>query len=211
MSSGPTVPKAAAARLSLYLRHLDHLLKAKQETVSSRQLGEALELSDAKVRKDLTYFGQFGHPGVGYRVAELRDALRAVMGTHRTWRVAMVGVGNLGRALLGYPGFSERGFQFVALFDTDPELVGSVIREMKIHHLDNLPQIAGELRLELAVLAVPADAADGVARRLVKAGIVGILNFAPVTVTLPKSVAEISVDLAMQLEQLAFRVTRPPG
>jgi redox-sensing transcriptional repressor len=206
-SDGAT-PKAAVGRLSLYLRHLEALQRAGQETISSTQLGRALEITDAQVRKDLTYFGQFGYPGVGYRVQELRDALRALFGTNRTWQVALVGAGNLGRALLGYRGFRSHGFAIGAVFDSDPKLHGKHLHGVEVYDVARLPELARTLGLALAVLAVPAESAQSAADIIVDAGIVGILNFAPVQLRVPDVVAVVSVDLGLQLEQLAFLVNQ---
>lgn len=202
------MPRAAVGRLSLYLRQLEVLHRNGQETVSSSQLGQQLEITDAQVRKDLAYFGQFGYPGIGYRVSELRNALRAVLGTDRTWNVALVGTGNLGRALLGYGGFQDRGFVFSALFDRDPALIGTQIHGLTVRPLDELPRIAKEKELQVVVLAVPATAAESVAEVILAAGISGILNFAPVRLKVPEEVSVVSVDLGLQLEQLAFKVTQ---
>ena len=136
---GP-VPKAVVSRLSLYLRELQHLLRDGHETTSSNQLGGVLGFSDAQVRKDLAYFGHFGYPGIGYRCDELIAAIRRILGTDRGWPVAMVGTGNLGRALLGYKGFGNQNFRIVAAFDTDPEKVGSAIDGVSVHHLDELAE-----------------------------------------------------------------------
>lgn len=206
-SSGPT-PKATVGRLSLYLRHLEILVNKGQETISSNRLGESLEISDAQVRKDLGYFGQFGYPGIGYRTVELRDALRNVLGTNREWNVAIVGAGNLGRALLGYGGFKQRGFVVAAIFDNDPRQIGTHINDMEVHSTERLAELTRELGLQLAILAVPTASADDAARRVRDAGISGILNFAPVRLTVPKELSVVSVDLGLELEQLAFQVTR---
>jgi redox-sensing transcriptional repressor len=202
----PPTPRAAVGRLSLYLRHLDSLLGAGQTTVSSRELGRALQLTDAQVRKDLGYFGQFGYPGLGYRVSELRAALRQVLGTDRRWRAALIGVGNLGRALLGYRGFTERGFAIVAAFDVAPSIIGQTVGGLQVRAIDRLADDTQTEQIELAILAVPADAAQQVAERVVAAGLIGILNFAPVQLKVPKSVQAVSVDLGLQLEQLLFQV-----
>lgn len=206
-SEGPK-PKATVGRLSLYLRHLEQLAASGQEAISSTKLGQALDISDAQVRKDLGYFGQFGQPGVGYPVRELRDSLRQVLGTHRQWNVALIGVGNLGRALLNYGGFRARGFLITDLFDSDPALIGTPVDEWTIHSIDELPVIAKQRPLELAVLSVPAHAAHQVAQNVQEAGIAGILNFAPTTLTVPKPLSVVSVDLGLELEQLAFHVSR---
>lgn len=210
-ASGPSesgTPRAAVGRVSLYLRQLETLLRAGQQTISSNQLGEALRITDAQVRKDLAYFGQFGYPGIGYRVAELRDSLKAILGTDRTWQVALIGAGNLGRALLGYRGFVERGFQIAAVFDSDASLVGKLIQGQEIYSLDRLGELIQAKGLQMAVLAVPATAAEQVIDRVVAAGIVGILNFAPVQLKVPPEVNVVSVDLGLQFEQLAFQVSQ---
>jgi len=200
------VPKAVVNRLSLYLRELEHLLRGGQQTTSSHQLGRVLGFTDAQVRKDLAYFGHFGHPGIGYRCDELVAAIRRILGTDQPWTVAIVGVGNLGRALLGYRGFSERGFRIVAAFDTDSDKVGSLIEGVEVFHVDRLAEIARAHRLRLGVIAVPAAAAQKAADLLVAHGIEGILNFAPVTLSLPDHVRRVGVDLAIELEQLTFAV-----
>jgi redox-sensing transcriptional repressor len=200
------VPKAVVSRLSLYLRELQHLVRDGHETTSSTQLGRVLGFTDAQVRKDLAYFGQFGYPGIGYRCSELIDAIKGILGTKQPWPLAIVGLGNLGRALMGYRGFQQQGFEIVAAFDTDPAKVGKSVEGIEIIDLDRVQQIAKDRRIRLAVIAVPAVAAQKVADALVAAGIEGILNFAPVTLNLPKQVQTIGVDLAIELEQLAFAV-----
>lgn len=200
------VPKGVVSRLSLYLRELLHLLHAGQETTSSSQLGQHLGFSDAQVRKDLAYFGHFGQPGVGYRCDELVHAIRSILGIDREWTVAMVGVGNLGQALLGYKGFASQGFRVVAAFDVDPKKVGETIEGVGIHHLDELESIVRSRSIELGLVAVPAAMAQEAANRLVAAGVVGILNFAPVTLNLPNEVSLVGVDLATELQQLCFSV-----
>jgi redox-sensing transcriptional repressor len=203
------VPKAVVSRLSLYLRELQHLVRDGQATTSSSHLGQRLGLSDAQVRKDLAYFGQFGYPGVGYRCEELIAAIRRILGTDRGWSVAMVGVGNLGRALLGYKGFSQQGFHIIAAFDVDPARVGSRIEGVPIFHLDRLAEVIRQHRIRIGLIAVPAASAQIVADALVSAGVEGILNFAPVTITVPPGVNLVGVDLAIELEQLTFAVAQP--
>src|SRR5262245_42468263 len=200
------VPKAVVSRLSLYLREIQHLVREGHSRTSSNQLGRLLGFSDAQVRKDLAYFGHFGHPGIGYRCEDLIKAIRKILGTDRDWPVAMVGTGNLGRALLGYKGFSHQGFRIVAAFDIDPARVGTTIESVRVFHLDRLAEVAAQNKIKLGMIAVPAPAAQSVADRLVAAGIEGIVNFAPVTITLPETVRQVGVDLAIELEQLSFAV-----
>lgn len=192
--------------MSLYLRELQHLIREEKKTISSRKLGRLLGLTDAQVRKDFAYFGQFGYPGIGYRCEELVEEIRRILGTDRIWPTAMIGVGNLGQALLGYRGFTAQGFDVVAAFDTDERVVGTEICGLDVHHLSELTKIVREKAIHLAILAVPTEAATAVAEAIVDSGIQGVLNFAPVTLNLPKSVSVVGVDLAMELEQLAFAV-----
>jgi redox-sensing transcriptional repressor len=198
--------RASVGRLSLYLRRLEILHREGIAKVSSRLLGEALGVSDAQVRKDLAYLGNLGHPGIGYAAPELIAAIRRVLGIDRDWPTALVGVGNLARALLRYQGFIERGFRFVALFDTDPAKIAETIEGLPVHPLEAMPAVVAATRAELGVLTVPSRAAQSVAEALAAAGIRGVLNFTPQVLRLPAEVSVVSVDLTVQLEQLAFLV-----
>jgi redox-sensing transcriptional repressor len=206
--SEPVVPKAVVSRLSLYLRELQHLVRDGHATTSSSQLGRVLGFTDAQVRKDLAYFGHFGYPGIGYRCDELITAIKRILGTDQQWPAALVGVGNLGRALLGYKGFTQRGFRIVAAFDLDPATAGTDIDHVHVYPLESLSEVARDHRVRLGIIAVPATGAQAVADRLVAAGVEGILNFAPVTIAVPESVSIVGVDLAIELEQLAFSVAK---
>jgi redox-sensing transcriptional repressor len=205
--SDASVPKVVVSRLSLYLRELQRLQAAGQQTISSSQLGTLLGFSDAQVRKDLGFFGQFGYPGVGYRCDELIRAMRDILGTNHPWPVVMVGVGNLGQALLGYRGFGRQNFSIVAAFDADPSKVGQTVQGIRIQPLDELESVVKAQRIRLGMIVVPAERAQEAADRLVAAGVEGIVNFAPVTLALPPHVQQVSVDLAIELEQLSFAVT----
>ena len=202
------MPKAVVSRLSLYLRELQVLVRDDKKTISSTKLGRLLGVTDAQVRKDFAYFGQFGYPGIGYRCEELIQEIRGILGTDRMWPAAMIGCGNLGQALLGYRGFQSQGFSVQAAFDIAQEIVGSTFHGLTVHHLDSLPGMVEEKGIQLAILAVPAEVAADVAELLVQSGVFGVLNFAPVTLNLPRSVSEVGVDLAMELEQLAFAVVK---
>lgn len=203
-----SVPKAVVARLSLYLRELQILLRQGCETVSSIQLGKVLGFTDAQVRKDLAFFGQFGYPGIGYRCAELVNEIKKIMGTDRQWSVALIGCGNLGRALLGYRGFHQKGFKIVAAFDIDPAKTESDFEGIPVFDIDEMPKLAIEHQIRLAILAVPANAANEVAEKVSSAGIQGILNFAPVTLNPIDGVSAVGVDLAIELEQLCYSVVK---
>jgi len=201
------VPNPAVRRLSLYLRQLESFKKKDRRTISSKQLGESLNLTDAQVRKDFAYFGQFGHPGIGYRVDDLIAQVKRILGTDKTWNVLLVGAGNLGRALLAYKGFDQKGFRLVAVFDADPAKIGKKHGPFVIQPLTELAATVQKQSIRLGIIAVPADNAQDVADQLVAAGVRGLLNFAPVSLTVPPEVALNAVDLAVQLEQLSFQVS----
>ncbi len=200
------IPTPAVRRLSLYLRQLESFKRKERRTISSKQLGESLGLTDAQVRKDFAYFGQFGHPGIGYRVDDLIGQVRKILGTDKTWNVLLVGAGNLGRALLAYRGFEQKGFKLVAVFDADESKVGKKHGPFAIQSMTELATTVEKHNIRFAMIAVPADNAQDVADQLVAAGVRGLLNFAPASLTVPSDVALNAVDLAVQLEQLSFQV-----
>jgi len=205
-----SIPLPAVRRLSLYLRELEAFAEFDRLTVSSRELGQALGLADAQVRKDFAHFGQFGHPGIGYRVAELIQRVRKILGTDRVAKVILVGAGNLGRALSAFRGFRKRGFELVAVFDKDPTKVGGTTdgpNPLKILSTAELTKTARKHSVRIGIVAVPADAAQQVADELVAAGIRAVLNFAPVTLQVQPDIRVVSVDLAIHLEQLSFQMT----
>jgi redox-sensing transcriptional repressor len=202
-----SIPNPAVRRLSLYLRQLETFQRAGRRTISSKQLGESLHLTDAQVRKDLAYFGQFGHPGIGYRVEDLIREVRKILGTDKTWGVVLVGAGNIGRAMSGYRGFDKKGFRIIAVFDNDATKVGTKLGDFTVQPLSEMADAVQKNNVRLAIMAVPADCAQDVADALIDAGVRGLLNFAPVSLSVPKHVALNTVDMAVQLEQLAFQVT----
>lgn len=207
MADQPRIPKPTARRLSLYLRELESLLEQGKSTINSTGLGAALDLTDAQVRKDLATFGQFGRPGVGYDITALRAELRRIMGTDRQWNVVVVGAGNIGTAVTRYPRFGDRGFRVVAVFDADPAVVGNTVAGHQVLPVSDIQSRLPGMNISLAIIAVPAEGAQQVADMLVAAGISGILNFAPVYLSVPGGVAVSSVDLARSLEQLAFEIS----
>lgn len=198
--------------MSLYLRELEQLLADGKKTISSTKLARLLGITDAQVRKDFAYFGQFGYPGIGYRCHELAEEIKRIMGTNRIWPVVLVGCGNLGQALLGHDGFHSKGFRIVAAFDVAESIVGQTVDGIEVQHLDQLTkEFCQTHNIHMGILAIPAAAAEKVAEHLVQAGISGILNFAPVTLNFPKSVTIAGVDLAIELEQLSFAVVKQMG
>lgn len=207
------VPGPAVRRLSLYLRHLENCLAGGQTTISSRDLGTALGVTDAQVRKDLAYFGQFGHRGVGYNIERLIGRIRKILATDRIWDVALVGAGHLGTALMAYRGFAPKGFRIAAVFDVDPAKVGQPIPSLPGRAVQPMTELADTIRrmdIKIGIIAVPADAAQAAADQLAEAGVLGILNFAPVALSPKGKVLINSVDLAVQLEQLSYRVCPEP-
>jgi redox-sensing transcriptional repressor len=206
-----SIPNPAVRRLSLYLRQLEAFRRKDRRTISSKQLGESLGLTDAQVRKDLAYFGQFGHPGIGYRVDDLIQQLKRILGTDKTWNVLLVGAGNIGKALSSYRGFNSKGFNLVAVFDNDPGKVGKKLGAFIIQPFSELEKTVQTHSIRLAILAVPVDAAQEVADKVVDAGVKGVLNFAPCSLSVPSDVALNSVDVAVALEQLSFQVNVSPA
>ncbi|MBA4189189.1 MAG: redox-sensing transcriptional repressor Rex [Planctomycetaceae bacterium] len=204
-NSEQRLSRAAAHRLSLYLRCVASW-PADGGKVSSGRIAAAVGVSDAQVRRDLAALGHLGQRGIGYEAKELATAIRAALGINRTWRAVLIGVGNLARALLRYQGFRTQGFEIVGLFDTDPGKVGQVVEHLTVESSAKLGERAVELGAELGVLTVPGEVAQGVADVLATAGVRGILNFAPIVLRLPPTVRLVTVDLAIQLEQLAFLV-----
>lgn len=198
------IPNAVVRRLVHYTRVLKALEQTGIEKVSSRQLADNLGINSAQVRKDLACFGQFGVPGVGYRVGELRASLKRILGTDKEVRAALVGVGNLGSALMSYGGFARQGFRIVAAFDNDGRKIGTVRAGVPIYGMSELADLVREHGIEIAILCVPSEAAQSVADSLVEAGISGILNFVPVRLTVPPRVRVQPVDLTVEIETLSF-------
>lgn len=203
--SAETVSELTTNRLSVYLRCLNVLDAAGVRTVSSQGLAEQFHLNAAQIRKDLAYFGEFGVRGVGYYVKELRRHLRQILGIDRGVCVAIMGAGNLGLALADYPGFREEGFEIVAMFDVARDKMGHRSRHgVPIYDIKDLRRVARRERIKIAVIAVPASAAQHVVNTVVAAGIKAILNFSPGTLKVPDDVKLKSMDLTVSLESLSF-------
>ncbi len=203
-----TIPEASVARLAVYLRMLGELVEQGAETVSSEELAAATGVNSAKLRKDLSYIGSYGIRGVGYEVNALLLQLERVLGLNHRQAVALVGVGNLGHALAGYTGFGGRGFPVTALFDVDPDLVGIHINGILVEHVDAIPAVCAERGVTIGMIATPGPAAQAVCDTLVTSGVRCILNFAPVVLQVPAEVEVRKVDLAVELQVLAFHVAR---
>jgi len=202
------VPEATVGRLPLYHRVLVDLADAGVATVSSDALATTAGVSPAKLRKDLSFLGSYGTRGVGYEVSVLIDQIGAELGISSEWPVVIVGIGHLGHALANYGGFASRGFRLVALFDDAPELVGTRVAGLTVRPFADLPSLVRTEGVLIGVVATPAPAAQQVADALVAAGINSILNFAPVVLTVPPTVDVRRVDLASELQILAFHQQR---
>lgn len=198
------IPKAVVKRLSLYSRVLTDLEMNNVEKISSQELAYHLGLNSAQVRKDLAYFGQFGVPGFGYYVSDLRANLKRILRTDRELRVALVGVGNLGSALMSYGGFQRQGYKITLAFDSDPRKAGQVREGVRIYSTNELERRLREAGVDIAILAVPPEAAQELTDRLVKAGVTGLLNFVPRRLIVPENVKVHYVDLAIELESLSY-------
>ncbi|WP_296971929.1 redox-sensing transcriptional repressor Rex [Tepidanaerobacter sp. EBM-38] len=198
------IPDATIGRLSLYSRYLIEAHEKGITTVSSQHIAKATGVTPAQVRKDLAYFGEFGTRGVGYNSKELYNYIMKILGLDKRWSVAIVGAGNLGKALSQYKGFYQRGFDIACILDNDPKKVGKKISNINIYHLDALDEKVKELKINLGIIAVPAQAAQEVADKLVKAGIRGIINFAPINITVDENIILRRVDLSAQLEYLTY-------
>lgn len=202
------IPDATVERLPEYLRILVDLGDDGVDHVSSDRLAELAGVNAAKVRKDLSYLGSYGTRGVGYDTAYLVYQIRRELGLHHDWPVVIVGGGNLGQALAGYGGFSQRGFPVAGIVDVDPDKVGTVIGGVRVRHLDDLPQIVRSRQVSIGVIATPPAAAQDAAEFLVQAGVTSILNFAPVVLAVPPGVSVRKVDLALELQVLSYNEQR---
>ncbi len=204
----PEIPRKAVYRLSVYFRGLRQLKANGHHTVSSDALAKAAGVKPTQLRKDLAYFGQFGTRGLGYNVGELADMISDALGRTSLQPVILVGVGNLGLALLSYRGFEKEGFEIIAAFDCDAARHCGKQSGVPIHGMDKLAPLVRQRNVKMAILSVPATAAQEVANALVQCGIAGILNFSPLVPEVPESVVVNNVNLAIELENLSYFVQR---
>jgi redox-sensing transcriptional repressor len=198
------IPRKAVYRLSVYLRCLQRLKANDIRTVSSEALAKAARVKSTQLRKDLTYFGQFGTRGLGYDVEQLSKMISDLLGTTSLQPVILVGVGNLGLALLSYKGFEQEGFEIVAAFDVDSVHKRDKTGSMPVYPMERLADVVHKRGVRMAIISVPAAAAQDVANHLVEAGITGILNFAPIVLHVPDEVMVNNVNLAIELENLSY-------
>ncbi len=202
------IPEATVERLPVYLRILTEQADLAIDNISSDRLAELGGVNAAKVRKDLSYLGSYGTRGVGYEVSYLVYQIRRELGLTHDWPVVIVGAGNLGQALAGYGGFGERGFPVAGIVDVDPAKVGSVLGGVRVRHIDELAQIVQAKHVNIGVIATPSAAAQDAAERLVRVGVTSIMNFAPVVLSVPRSIEVRKVDLAVELQILSYHEQR---
>jgi redox-sensing transcriptional repressor len=198
------VAESTVRRLSLYLRFLEEFEEQGIDTVSSGALASRGGTTSAQVRKDLSFFGSFGKRGLGYPVPELAERMRGILGLKRRYRVGMIGAGKIGSALVQYRGFKQRGFDIVAIFDSDPSKIGRQWNGLTVQDISGLEKELGREPLDMAVLVIPGDVAQAVTDRLVRLEVKAILNFAPVQLTVPDDVVVKTVNLALELETLSY-------
>ncbi len=204
------IPDIVVRRLPLYARELGLLASEGQEFISSQDLGYRLGVTPAQIRKDLSYFGRFGRRGRGYRVVGLRQRLRSILGLNgQVKEVVLVGVGQLGRAVLGYGGFRVGGFEVVRVFDSDPSQIGQRINEHVVDDVASLPEFLRSTEVSMGIVAVPAEAAPSVITSLIDGGVRAILSYAPISMSVPSDVRLRLIDPVMELESMAYYLKEP--
>ena len=209
MAGPPDVPEVVIERLPQYLRALAHLESNGIDVISSQQLGELLQVTPAQIRKDLSYFGRFGKQGRGYSISHLLERLRHILGLDQDWRVAIVGVGRLGRSIISYPGFAPEGFRVVCAFDSDQQLVGEMAGGLIINDFSDFKNVAEQKGVQIAIVAVPAWVAQEVIDQLIDAGIKAILNYAPKSALTPPDVRIRNVDPVVALQSMTYYLSSP--
>jgi redox-sensing transcriptional repressor len=208
-SDAVEIPDIVVGRLPIYLRALSRMAAAGQTVTSSHELGRSLGISSAQIRKDLSHFGEFGKQGTGYQVEYLVDQLRRILKVESDWDVVIIGAGDLGRALANYNGFADRGFRIRAIFDADPHRIGQMLGGHVVQDAREIERALPELGVRLAMMAVPAAAAQAVTDQLVAAGVRGILNYAPINVHVPDDVHVQYIDPVVHLQRMTFYVDAP--
>jgi redox-sensing transcriptional repressor len=201
-------PDVVIRRLPLYARSLRYLLDEGILSVSSQELGERINVTAAQIRKDLSYFGEFGKQGIGYDVRKLYDHINYILGLNQEWPMVLVGVGRLGQAIVGYQGFRSESLRIVALFDSDPANIGKEYGGLTVLPDENIPVVVRDRRVRLAILAVPAVRAQEVADMLITSGVRAILNYAPVILQVPKNVWVRDIDPISVLHSMTYYLTR---
>jgi len=198
------IPAVVISRLPLYAQALEAMAQKGEQVVSSQRLGEALGITPAQIRKDLSYFGRFGKQGRGYNVQGLLEAIKRILGLDRQWRMALVGVGRLGRAIVGYGGFAPQGFHIVHAFDVDPKVIGRKVNSLVVRDVAELEEVLAREPVDIGIVAVPPEAAQEVIDRLVNAGVRAILNYAPIAARVPPGVQIRRIDPVLALQTMTY-------
>ena len=202
------IPKPTIKRLAVYYRCLENLIKSGKETISSQELGNRLNIKASQVRKDLSYFGEFGKRGIGYQTRHLQDGIAEILGIKRIWNVCIVGAGNLGMALANYPGLSKSGYQIKAIFDVSSEKIGKKLQNgLVVEDLKNFERVARKEKIHIGVITVPANNAQQVADLMIGSGIEGIMNFAPAKLNIPENLPLEEIDISLTFRALSFQIT----
>jgi redox-sensing transcriptional repressor len=204
MRESKPVPDIVIGRLPIYLRALTRLSDVGQQITASKDLAERLGISSAQIRKDLSHFGEFGKQGMGYDIAHLRDQIKRILQVDRLWDVAVVGAGDLGHAIAHYGGFEGRGFRVACVFDSNPQKIGRRLGKFEINDAADLSQQLKEMGIKVAIVAVPANAAQAVVDDLVEGGVKAILNYAPITVTVRQDVRVQYIDPVTHLQRMTY-------
>ncbi len=204
------IPPVVIDRLPLYARALAGLEAKGREVISSQELGSRLGVTPAQIRKDLSYFGRFGKQGRGYNVRKLLDELHRILGLDRQWRMALVGVGKLGRAVLGYEGFGPQGFRIVEAFDADAKRIGERINRLTVRDTSELEKVLSKNPVDVGIVAVPAEIAQDVIDSLVKCGVRAILNYAPIATHVPPGVYVRRIEPVLALQSMTYYLKNRP-
>lgn len=204
----PEFPRETIRRLPLYLRCLNRLLVLGKDTLTSKELSEFLGVKPAQIRKDFSYFGDFGTRGVGYDLKNLVSEIRRILSLEEEWELAVAGIGNIGDSILDHLEFNQPGFRITAAFDEEPDLIGSSVRGIMVHDLSEIEEVLSGEEVYLALLAVSSIEARKVADSLVKTGIRGIINLAPIFLNLPEQVEVAQMDLSSELGQLVYNLQK---
>ncbi|MEJ2053944.1 MAG: redox-sensing transcriptional repressor Rex [Calditrichaceae bacterium] len=202
------ISDSTISRLSTYFRTLTTLIENDVETVSSDEIADINSITSAQVRKDLSFFGTFGKRGLGYNTKALRDEIASILGLKKQWKIALAGVGNIGKALINYNEFKTQGFHFSALFDNNPSVIGKEISGLKVYSIDDLCSVVKKHEIEIAIIAVPTKVAQDVIDAFIKCGVRAFLNFAQITIKVPDNVLVKNENMSIELEALSYYLTK---
>ena len=204
MVKDSSVPEVVILRLPLYIRALSQMSEEGQNVISSKTLGNRLQITPAQIRKDLSYFGRFGKQGRGYKVDSLIEELTNILGLNRQWNSCIVGVGRLGKAIINYPGFVPEGFKIISAFDNDPSMIGKTVNEIQILTMDKIKSAVKQNDIKIAILAVPATVAQNVITELLNTNIKAILNYAPIAPKVPETLVLRNIDPVLSLQSMTY-------